>query len=226
MSIKTLIERAVRASQDDFSSLLESKLAVLLAGDVTTPPSASRPRVSRKLATTPTRASRVRIRPEAKAGGRSKAAPPVVPVNVNAVAEVRAPVPVPATDPVEEYAIDLPILRAIAHEDAVTIVGNDVTESVLAELRRATGLRIEAVSLVPETVADVLVALGQKVVEDHVVGLIVVDVAGLPSDVATVLTTAKMIGVAFVFAADATVASLISALGALEYAASGPPTHS
>ncbi|MFI5298408.1 MAG: hypothetical protein ACHREM_09940 [Polyangiales bacterium] len=223
MSIKTLVERAVRDSQDDFAAVLEQKLAVRLAGEEVPTPSASRQRRARAPATKPTKASRGRARPEATAGPRSKAARPVNPVNVTPDTEALAAVPASAAIVgADDFEIDLPILRAIAHEDAVMIVGGYPSVETLAEIPRLTGLKVERVVIAPEVAEARLASLVDRVRRDTMLGLVFVGDGGFgAADLALVIAEARKTAVPIARSADGSLASLLSALDTLERVASG-----
>ncbi|MFI5298319.1 MAG: hypothetical protein ACHREM_09495 [Polyangiales bacterium] len=232
MNMKTLIERTVRDGQSDFAAILERKLAVLLVGEDETRVAPRRTAESVKLtvqsqrqrATAPT-AKATAKKPSMKSTRATADVEPAVAAENNQVFTKHALLAEIAASTPGDFEVDLPILRAIANDDAILVVGGYPTVETLAEIPRLTGLQVERMLVAPEAADATLASLIDRVRRDALLGLVFVGDGGFSAaDLALVIVEARKTGLAVARSADGSLTSLLSALEGLERAASGSPT--
>jgi hypothetical protein len=231
MNVRTLVERVLRESQDEFVQLVEQKLMKVLAEHTEQGTSASagrtaarRPAKSAALATTKASVTtRVRATPS-----RPRAAEPSAPPVVEDVAVDNATL---TADAAAESArdhgaasvdeLDLPVLRALSRSAPLILLGGVPDDAVLGVLQSATGLTLKWVG----TTADDGGVDQRRPWDDVVAGLVLVGAVPRLPAVRRVLAEARQLGHPVARSRDATLESLLAAFVVLEEAAAGGSAH-
>jgi hypothetical protein len=237
MNLRRLIDRSVRDSTIEFADVLASRLETALAAADESDEVALVSTASTD-ATRGRRQTRSRAQTKSSMSGVAQAGRPKTPrarrtshaaagttdatrVVANAMEIVEsADVPVGASVSALDFEVDLPILRATARGTPVLVVGVAADDATIVELRRATGLLVEGIPVSGNALESVV----QRIVDDLVVGLVIVDATTNAADVESVISQAARSGLLLARAVDATLLSLLTAFDELEQTAAGSPS--